>query len=487
MPRPPPRVPSGPEKQVECLTCMADDIPISKSAKLTCGHIMCHDCLKRIFELSITDPQHMPPKCCTPDHIPLKHVDKLFSDKFKQRWNRKYQEFTTKNRIYCPNRGCGDWIKPSHIHRDERGRKYAKCSHCKTKVCTMCNGKWHIKKDCPKDEETNRFVEFAKREGWQRCHSCSAMVELKEGCNHMTCRCTAEFCMICGAKWKTCDCPWFNQPQVMAHERLMNFNVPVQVQYPFRVVRHQQQPLPYNGARAPANAAPQPRGYNEELERRRRQEQRDEAIARRLQVLGMDDDDDFVRGGGPADFYGVGNGQGHLMNENYVRLAGDILDGAFNQARAGMGEGNRRAAGPTRDRPLDPFLYEVLEPAARVQQARQPLPDREDNTPLRLHTVASRTYNAAPGTRPAERVVPRRTRTDYATEFARHMPVAQRNEPARAVPRATNAPRPANDARRHSLMAGLVGSNRAEGGRVGAWLRHVEDGLPPAEEGRAPV
>lgn len=26
----------------------------------------------------------------------------------------------------------------------------------------------------------------------------------------MTCRCTAQFCMLCGEKWKTCDCPWFN-------------------------------------------------------------------------------------------------------------------------------------------------------------------------------------------------------------------------------------------------------------------------------------
>jgi IBR domain, a half RING-finger domain len=167
------------------------DSPTSKAAKLPCNHIMCHDCLSRIFTLSVTDPQHMPPKCCTQDHIPLKHVDRLFSDKFKHLWNQKYQEFTTKNRIYCPNKGCGEWIKPAYIHTDASGgpgggRKYGKCSRCKTKVCCLCNGKWHVGKDCPKDEETKKFVEIAKKAGWQRCYNCSAMVELKEGCNHMT-------------------------------------------------------------------------------------------------------------------------------------------------------------------------------------------------------------------------------------------------------------------------------------------------------------
>lgn len=27
---------------------------------------------------------------------------------------------------------------------------------------------------------------------------------------YISCRCTAEFCYICGEKWKTCNCPWFN-------------------------------------------------------------------------------------------------------------------------------------------------------------------------------------------------------------------------------------------------------------------------------------
>ncbi|OJD20982.1 hypothetical protein ACJ73_07681 [Blastomyces percursus] len=202
------------KRTVTCLTCL-DDIPASKAAQLACSHSMCEDCLKRVFTMSVTDPQHMPPKCCTSDHIPLRHVDKLFDVEFKINWNKKYQEFTTENRVYCPAKGCGEWIKPSQIHLDisggaTGGRRFGICGSCSMKVCGLCNGQWHTGSECPKDDETRRFVEAAKENGWQRCPGCSAMVELTEGCNHMTCRCGAEFCIICAARWKTCACPWFN-------------------------------------------------------------------------------------------------------------------------------------------------------------------------------------------------------------------------------------------------------------------------------------
>lgn len=166
---------------------MDDDLPANKTAKLGCGHRMCHSCLKRQFTLSVSDPKHMPPTCCSAEHIPLKYVERLFDDKFKRQWNKKYEEYTTSNRLYCPKRGCGEWIKPGRIKMDlTYGKKYARCGRCDTKVCVLCNAKFHTRRECPKDEETNRLVEMAKEKGWQRCYNCRAVVELKEGCNHMT-------------------------------------------------------------------------------------------------------------------------------------------------------------------------------------------------------------------------------------------------------------------------------------------------------------
>jgi hypothetical protein len=49
-------------------------------------------------------------------------------------------------------------------------------------------------------------MNLAETEGWKRCYSCHALVEHNKGCRHMTCRCRAEFCYICGLRWRTCAC-----------------------------------------------------------------------------------------------------------------------------------------------------------------------------------------------------------------------------------------------------------------------------------------
>lgn len=51
-----------------------------------------------------------------------------------------------------------------------------------------------------------RTDELAEQEGWKRCYGCHAYVEHGEACQHMTCRCGAEFCYVCGARWRTCTC-----------------------------------------------------------------------------------------------------------------------------------------------------------------------------------------------------------------------------------------------------------------------------------------
>ncbi|KAK4454349.1 hypothetical protein QBC34DRAFT_471239 [Podospora aff. communis PSN243] len=265
---------------------MDDDKAAHETVKLKCGHHMCNRCLKRNFTLSLTDPQHMPPRCCTADHIPLEHVERLFDGDFKRRWNRKFAEYSTRNRLYCPTPHCGEWIRPENIRRDA-GFHHGKCSRCKTKVCCACNGRWHYPRACPRDVETDRFLEQARQEGWQRCHRCNAVVELKEGCNHMTCRCGGEFCMACGSKWKSCDCPWFsdgldNEPDdymdVAMDPRPNPFAIPRGFDAPRRFeapssprdFRSDTGPPPLTGS-----VRPRPSSYEEEMMLHRLQKRRD--------------------------------------------------------------------------------------------------------------------------------------------------------------------------------------------------------------------
>lgn len=281
-----------PEKQVSCLTCGSDDIPASKSAKLPCTHRMCHSCLKRIFKMSIKDPAHMPPRCCQEKHISLRHVESLFDDDFKKTWNRKFKEYNAKNRIYCPRKGCGEWIQPKHM-RVEKGRKIGICPKCKYDVCTMCNQKAHRSRECPKDPAMKQLTEIAEQKGWRKCYNCSAMVELKEGCNHMTCRCLAEFCMCCGLKWKSCECPWFNYEAV--------------------------DDLTGNPVR-----------YQQELDRRREQMQRDEEIARQMAGLNMRGRN--RNGAGQLPDFELGNAAPHHMNANFLQQAREALTANYQNA-----------------------------------------------------------------------------------------------------------------------------------------------------------
>ncbi|KAF1932921.1 uncharacterized protein M421DRAFT_252815 [Didymella exigua CBS 183.55] len=318
--RPGPRSPPIKEVQrVDCLVCMNDDLPIARTARLACGHRMCHACLKRQFTLSVKDPQHMPPRCCTKEHIPLKHVDRLFDDKFKRLWNQKFEEYTATKNLYCPAKGCGEWIKPSKIKVDmATGRKYARCGRCNTKVCVRCSSKYHTRRDCPKDDETARLVQMAKEKGWQRCYNCKAVVELKEGCNHMTCRCSAQFCMVCALPWKTCNCPWFDYSHVPDQGRLNDMRLPYsRHDNGVEVIEITEEPS------APLTRRSSTRTSNRTRHCSERERPRDGALAAHLQSQRHLHPPNIAasslnRGDtANVEAYGFGNTGGHHMNDSY--------------------------------------------------------------------------------------------------------------------------------------------------------------------------
>ncbi|KAI1345031.1 hypothetical protein F5Y15DRAFT_15167 [Xylariaceae sp. FL0016] len=474
-------------KMSECVACL-DDVPSTKAPKLKCGHRMCTSCLKRTFRLSVKDPQQMPPKCCSADCIPLKHVSRLFDDNFKRNWNKKFAEYSTRNRIYCPAKRCGEWIKPGQIYLHQNGRKVGKCSRCRLKVCCKCNNRWHDSRHCPKDEETRQILKQAKEEGWQRCFNCRNVVELKEGCNHMTCRCGGEFCMICGMKWKSCDCPWFNYNTV-EQDRLDHMPPG---------------PLLDRGRRTGTDARPgaraRPKTYGEEILARRLQQGRDEDYARRLQY---DEDDNYV--GRLGDVVGLGNSAGHFMNDDYRRGPQNMIPpmsaaapapppppappvAPFERTNSGTDyvSGVNRArglrAGSMERRLADRFSEQRQgsspshrpfgqplppPPMAPLSMGPPPPPPAPPGVPASLarrHTMDEDVYESPRSARLAERMTPRRTATrDYASEAQVHAPRRHHREPP-----------PPKD----SVLAGLTGQGRGMN-RVFEWRNHVDPGAPP--------
>jgi hypothetical protein len=190
----------------------------------------------------------------------------------------------------------------------------------------------------------------------------------------------------------------------------------------------------------PAMAGRRPAGYEEELAHRRRQEEEDEALARRLQTLGFDNDDMNNRFG---DIHGIGNAQGHFINADFIQRARDLISGPYTPAQAAadnLNTTNRRRS---------------TRAGSNVSAAA----DSAATPPLRTHSTASRQYNRDQRTRASERVVPRRTNTIYEREAQLHAPRSKVETSPQRI----------------SELAGVTRPRRQ--GRVDAWLDHVEDGL----------
>lgn len=157
-----------------CTSCM-EAIPESQLIRAPCSHDYCHACVKGLFTSAMRDESLFPPKCCRQAIPAGEHVDILGADLINL-YHAKRIEFSTENRTYCHNAECGAFINPAEVGR---------CSKCDRQTCVSCKKAAHIG-DCPQDMELQRVLELAEQRNWRRCASCSSMVELAHGCNHMT-------------------------------------------------------------------------------------------------------------------------------------------------------------------------------------------------------------------------------------------------------------------------------------------------------------
>lgn len=97
-------------------------------------------------------------------------------------------------------------------------------AHCKKPLCAQCK-RAHYPLTCnqyktlplsaQEDAYDVTFFELAKEMGYMRCSKCEYYVELRYGCNHITCKCRYEFCFQCGARWKLCKCPTWQEERLL--------------------------------------------------------------------------------------------------------------------------------------------------------------------------------------------------------------------------------------------------------------------------------
>ncbi|KAL8926218.1 MAG: hypothetical protein Q9208_003121 [Pyrenodesmia sp. 3 TL-2023] len=186
---------NGDPSSSTCYSC--EEELLSEILPVPCGHFYCHECLAHLFRSAMTLESLFPPQCCE-QHIPLEDVKHYLNDGFTEAFEARAEELSVPNRVYCFWKMCSAFISPKNISGDK-----ASCSVCSRVTCTICKAGAH-EEDCPEDPAVTALMATAAAEGYKRCYSC---------------RCGAQFCYECEARWKTCNCALFNEERLLARAR----------------------------------------------------------------------------------------------------------------------------------------------------------------------------------------------------------------------------------------------------------------------------
>ncbi|KZP05172.1 hypothetical protein FIBSPDRAFT_914959 [Athelia psychrophila] len=204
---------------ITCVICQ-DPIRAQYSFHAPCGHRYCNGCLRDLVEASTRDESLYPLRCCN-RNLDIDSVAPRLSTRLLKTAREKYLEFGTpsSNRVYCTNATCSAFLGPSGESRTE-----IVCEQCTTIVCSDCKGPAHPDSPCKENAAALAIRALALDEGWQTCPGCAAVVELNQGCFHITCRCRTSFCYLCAAPWKTCRCRQWDENRLIseAGRRVVN-------------------------------------------------------------------------------------------------------------------------------------------------------------------------------------------------------------------------------------------------------------------------
>ncbi|KAK1221528.1 hypothetical protein PQX77_015647 [Marasmius sp. AFHP31] len=214
----------------ECVAC-GETVALRSSFEAPCAHHYCETCLEQFLAASTTTETSFPPWCCDPEKkidvytlittdghaLPKLTTGALISEDLSQRIHAKAREYAVpyKNRVFCANPRCSVFLGSKMTLGKATSPRTAECQICSTAVCLECKQAAHLTGQKCRGNPAEGFDDasmavraLAKEKEWQTCCGCYEMVEKSEGCIHVTCRCSTQFCYRCGVPWSDeHECP----------------------------------------------------------------------------------------------------------------------------------------------------------------------------------------------------------------------------------------------------------------------------------------
>lgn len=205
--------------RISCTIC-GDHVRVRDSLHTSCDHYYCRGCVVDLVETFTRDESLYPLRCCQ-QPIPPENITTFVPYRLQILFTAKSREFGTpsQRRVYCAVPTCSAFLGSSE---GVAAASTLPCPTCRGVTCVSCKQPGHPNEACKEDpaaQLTQELRELASSELWQTCPGCNAIVELEQGCYHMTCRCRTEFCYLCAVRWKKCGCKQWDEDRLVARAR----------------------------------------------------------------------------------------------------------------------------------------------------------------------------------------------------------------------------------------------------------------------------
>lgn len=194
------------ERLLENCSICCDEKPVPFMVTLKCSHKFCSHCLRSYADGKVQSCQ-VPMRCPQPG---CKYCISATECKFFlpftsfESLEKALSEasIAKSDRIYCPYPNCSVLLDPSEClsarasSSSQSDNSCVECPVCRRFICVECEVPWHSSMSCEeyqilpveeRDASDITLHRLAQNKRWKRCQQCRRMIELAQGCYHMTC------------------------------------------------------------------------------------------------------------------------------------------------------------------------------------------------------------------------------------------------------------------------------------------------------------